>query len=58
LQRGQRPQLFHPPFLRRSSAHSLFWISNHEKNLILGGAQTFQIILLKIVQVAPNKWAS
>jgi hypothetical protein len=45
------PSIF---FSRRSAVQILLQIVNQEKDLILGGAQAFQTILLKVVVLPPK----
>jgi hypothetical protein len=58
LQRGQRPQFGHPRLANRSAVQILFWFASHAKNLILGGAQTFQTVLCSVEKVVPKNCTS
>jgi hypothetical protein len=44
----------HPFFSRRYAVQILLQTVKQEKNLILGGAQAFQTILLKVVVLPPK----
>jgi len=40
-----------------SAVQCLFWMASHPNNLHLGGAQTFQMSVPKLVVVDPKNWA-